>query len=88
MPVGFACLVESNSGIDAIRLGLCFKAKCTVVYSFYAALEIRLSAKEIVSEITSIRDNAKLMQMKEDFINASVALKLALNAFDLRDKSK
>ena len=47
-----------------------------------------LSAKEIVSKITSIRDNAELMQMKEDFINASVALKLALNAFDLRDKSK
>jgi len=44
-------------------------------------------AQTIVEEIVSM-DNAKLAQMKEDFINASVALKLALNAFDLRDKSK
>ena len=47
-----------------------------------------ISAPEIVEEIVSIDNNARLAQMKEDFINASVALKLALNAFDLRDKSK
>ena len=55
---------------------------------YYMVKNEWLPAQKIVEEIVSIRDNAQLMQMKEDFINASVALKLALNAFRLEEKSK
>ena len=47
-----------------------------------------LSAQDIVKEIASIRNRAQLAQMKEDFLNASVALKLALNSFRLKEKTE
>ena len=55
---------------------------------YYMVKDEWLPAKEIVGRILSIQDNTLLASMKEDFINASVALKLALNAFRLEEKSK
>ena len=27
--INLACIIEANSVVDAVRLGLCFKAECT-----------------------------------------------------------
>ena len=42
------------------------------------------TAKEICTEIIAITDESKLNEEKEAFINASIALKLAMNAFTLK----
>ena len=52
---------------------------------YYIIKNEKSDAKTILSEIISIQDHQLLAQMKEDFINASIALKLALNAFYLKD---
>lgn len=41
------------------------------------------AANEIVDEILAERDSAKLRAMQEKYLNASLAIKLALNAFHL-----
>ena len=42
----------------------------------------------IVSEVIRETDNVRLAKKKEDFINASVAIKLAMNAFELVEEKK
>ncbi|MBO7254714.1 MAG: hypothetical protein J6V36_05375 [Clostridia bacterium] len=44
------------------------------------------SAQKIAEEIINKTDKAEINKMKDDFINASLALKLAMNAFELVEK--
>ena len=48
---------------------------------------IQKEPQDIAKKILSLTKTEEA-QMKEDFINASVAIKLALNAFRLKDKSE
>lgn len=54
---------------------------------YYMTTGEKEDSKAIVRKILALSDEEE-NQMKEDFINASIALKLAMNAFRLKDKSE
>ena len=54
---------------------------------YYMTTGEKADSKAIVRKILALSDEEE-NQMKEDFINASIALKLAMNAFRLKDKSE
>ena len=52
---------------------------------YYIITNEEKTAQEVAQKILSL-SSADEAKMKEDFINASIAIKLALNAFRLKDK--
>ena len=47
MSINFSLVVEAYAVIYRVRLGLCFKAECTVLYLLDTTLEVRARAEEV-----------------------------------------
>ena len=63
------------------------RSKLIQIMYYIVTGEIQKEPQDIAKKILSLTKTEEA-QMKEDFINASVAIKLALNAFRLKDKSE
>lgn len=60
---------------------------CAMYYVLHKAdfdRGIRPNAKEITKKLLSVNNKSELNRLKEEYLNASLAIKLALNAFDLK----
>ena len=72
----------ANDGESGVK-----RSKLICIIYYIITGEDQVTAQDIAKKIASLSSDEEA-KMKENFINASIALKLALNAFRLDEKSK
>lgn len=80
---------DAEKGDSGIKRSLLLRAMDHVVHPDKEWCKLKEAAKEIQAiVIHALNTSTNIRQMQDDYLHAAVALKLAMNAFDMSDEKK